>query len=181
MKDRRAQDRDSRDAEPLPDGTTQCGDADRERQHPRVHVSLERIGAGPGDLVPERQDQQQRRRHPRIAAKTAREPDGGRRERQQRGDVGHGKDDRQIGAGCSRHAGEEIVGQPRAHLWREQHPVAREQRRIHLQRDRWSVKSLISSAVPITAGVGSREDHEQHAAGGETRPAVHMVSSAVCP
>ena len=88
---------------------------------------------------------------------------------------------RQLGSGRAREAREQVVGQPCAHLRREQDPVARKQRRIHPQRDRGSVECLIGRAVAVSTGVGRRQQHEQHARGGRTRQAAHMFSSAVWP
>ncbi len=162
----------------------------RERQHARVHVALERVGAGLRDAMP------QASAEPRNAA------DG--RPRARRGacqrDALPAKSTASVTSRSRRTATGKSTRAERAAAPSSSSPsqsricgvehrrVAREQRRVGGERDRRHVERLVGHAVAIAAGVGRRQDDEERR---RERPgrrvlrprcwSAHIRSSAVGP
>ena len=149
----------------------------REHDQAGMKVTLEGVDPGPRDAVPERHRRRERRRGPPGAVHRRAERERRRAEQQEAGDV---RDERCDGEVARRRA-QDIVGERQTCLGVEERRVAREERGIGGARRRRQVERLVGRAVPVTRGIGDRERHEQHGAGGKRSGPPHMASSAVGP
>ncbi len=160
---------------PSPHERGEPGGSDRERDHARMKVVLERVHSRLRHAVPDAHREHEGGRSPAGAQQRAtKQPSRG----------GDGQQHEQVRAEqhlchrqpCSEHdRGEQAVDEQQVVLHRDEHAVAREQARIDVPHDGRHVERLIRRAVPVAAGV----EHRKNRKGGDQRRTTEN-RSAVC-
>ena len=90
--------------------------ADTKRQHARMKVRLERVGAGAGNLVPQGESRNQGYRQPRRRIQTPADRDQAQPDHQQGREVGRKKQHIRRGPGDPGHRRDRFIGQHQAAL-----------------------------------------------------------------
>ena len=143
----------------------QRGDGQRaqaEGQLPRMKVALERVGAGPGDRVPQRQRGDERDRRP-LRSGTDRLPISQTpvAMERQRDDVQHREQEPAAAPSASASIAITLVDRRQPRLRGDEGAVARKERRIDLLEGRGNVERQVRRAVSVARRVQRAQEDEQ--------------------